>query len=106
MAILREVLNGMDFDDVAFGGPLPPVTPGEVLREEFLVPHRMSARALARDINVPPNRVTDILNGDRGITAQTALKLAERFGTSALFWMNLQVAYDLAMAEREVTRAA
>jgi addiction module HigA family antidote len=66
----------------------------------------MSARALARDINVPPNRITDILNGDRGITAQTALKLAGRFGTSALFWMNLQVAYDLAMAEREITHAA
>ena len=76
------------------------------LREEFLAPLHMSARALARDINVPPNRITDILNGDRSITAQTALKLAERFGTSALFWMNLQVAYDLAMAEREITRAA
>lgn len=106
MAILREALNGMNFDDVALVGQLPPVTPGEVLREEFLAPLHMSARALARDINVPPNRITDILNGDRSITAQTALKLAERFGTSALFWMNLQVAYDLAMAEREITRAA
>jgi addiction module HigA family antidote len=106
MAILREALNGMNFDDVALGGPLCPVTPGEVLREEFLAPLHMSARALARDINVPPNRITDILNGDRGITAQTALKLAGRFGTSAIFWMNLQVAYDLAMAEREITHAA
>jgi addiction module HigA family antidote len=106
MAILREALNRTNFDDVAFPGQLPPVTPGAVLREEFLVPLRMSARALARDINVPPNRITDILNGDRGITAHTALKLAKRFGTSALFWMNLQVAYDLAMAERDITCAA
>jgi addiction module HigA family antidote len=106
MTILREALKGMDFDDVALPEQLLPVTPGEILREEFLVPLNLSARALARDVDVPPNRITDILNGDRGITAQTALKLAERFGTSALFWMNLQVAYDLAVAEREMVRAA
>ena len=106
MAILREALKGMNFDDVAVAGQLPPVRPGDILREEFLAPLNMSARALARDIGVPPNRITDILNGNRGITAHTALKLAARFGTSALFWMNLQVAYDLAVAEREMTRAA
>lgn len=106
MAVSRDRLQGMDFDDVAGPGQLSPVTPGEILREEFMVPHEMSARALARDIGVPPNRITDILNGHRGITAQTALKLAARFGTSARFWMNLQVSYDLAMAERAVTDAA
>lgn len=106
MTILREAIKGMNFDDVAFARTLPPMPPGEVLHKEFLVPLGMSARALARNIDVPHNRITEILNGDRGITAQTALKLAERFGTSALFWMNLQVAYDLAIAEREITRAA
>ncbi|MBS3025406.1 HigA family addiction module antitoxin [Acidiphilium multivorum] len=106
MAILRETLKGINFDDVATAGQLPPVTPGEILRKEFLAPLNMSARALARDIGVPPNRITDILNGDRSITAQTALKLAAHFGTSALFWMNLQVAYDLTTAEREMGQAA
>lgn len=106
MSILREALREMNFEDVALAGQLFPVTPGKVLREEFLSPLNMSARALARDLGVPPNRITDIINGDRGITAHTALKLAKRFGTSALFWMNLQVAYDLAVAEREIVQAA
>lgn len=106
MAILREALKGMNFDDVAVTGQLTPVKPGDILREEFLVPLNLSARALARDIGVPPNRITDILNGHRGITAHTALKLAAWFGTSALFWMNLQVAYDLAVAEGEIMQAA
>ena len=106
MAILREALKGMKFDDMAVVGQPPLVTPGDILREEFLVPLALSARALARDLGVPPNRITDILNGNRGITAQTALKLAKYFCTSALFWMNLQVAYDLGVAERELERAA
>lgn len=106
MAILREALKGMKFDDMAVVGQPPLVTPGDILREEFLVPLALSARALARDLGVPPNRITDILNGNRGITAQTALKLAKYFRTSALFWMNLQVAYDLGVAERELERAA
>ncbi len=106
MAILREALAGMDFSDVAESGTLDPVTPGEILQEEFMVPLGLSARALARDIGVPPNRITAILNGTRGITADTAILLGKRFGTSARFWMNLQVNYDLAMAERRVAVAA
>lgn len=80
--------------------------PGEVLREEFMAPHGLTARALARDLGVPPNRVTRILNGERAITAATALLLARRFGTSAEFWMNLQTSHDLEVARGTMGRAA
>ena len=70
---------------------LPPVHPGEVLSEEFLRPLGLSARALAERIGVPPNRVSMIAAGKRGITGDTALRrLADTFGTTAEFWMNLQ----------------
>jgi antitoxin HigA-1 len=96
-----------DLDKQAFDGELlPPVTPGEVLREEYLVPLGLSARALARDIGVAPNRITEILNGERAITAETAILLGRRFGTSSRFWMNLQVSHDLAVAERRMPSAA
>jgi addiction module HigA family antidote len=83
------------------GQALPLVTPGEVLQEEFLHPMSLSARALARDIAVPANRITEILRGERAITADTALRLSRRFGVSAEFWMNLQTAHDLEKARRE-----
>ena len=102
MAISRDDLGKLAFD----GEALPPVTPGEVLREEFLSPLGLSARALAREIGVPPNRITEILNGDRTVTAETAILLGRRFNTSARFWMNLQVAHDLAVAERREPHAA
>ena len=63
-----------------------------------MVPHGLTARALARDLGVPPNRITAILNGERAVTAETALLLARRFGASAGFWMNLQTAHDLERA--------
>lgn len=75
--------------------------PGEVLREEFLIPLEMSARKLAQDINIPANRITEIARGNRNVTADTALRLARYFGTSAEFWMNLQVGYDLSTTEAE-----
>ena len=106
MAIRAEDLAGMDFSDVAGAERVGPVTPGEVLREEFMVPLGLSARALARDIGVPSNRITAILTGDRGVTAETAIMLAERFGTSAEFWLNLQMAHDLEEARRHMRRAA
>jgi len=84
---------------------LAPVSPGEVLREEFLVPMGLSARALARAIDVPPNRITAILAGERTVTADTALKLAAHFGTSAEFWMNLQTAHDLEIARHALVAA-
>jgi addiction module HigA family antidote len=106
MAIRAEDVAGMDFSDVAGAEHIGPVTPGEVLREEFMVPLGLSARALAREIGVPSNRITTILTGDRGITAETAIMLAERFGTSAEFWLNLQMAHDLETARRHMRRAA
>lgn len=79
-----------------------PIHPGEILREEFLIPLEMSAHALSQAIRVPATRVNDIVNGRRGVTADTALRLARYFGNSAEFWLNLQAAYDLRIAERDV----
>ena len=106
MSISRINAERTDFSDVATGERLAPVTPGDVLREEFMAPHGLTARALARELDVPPNRITAILNGERAVTAATALLLARRFGTSAEFWMNLQTAHDLELARAEVGEAA
>lgn len=79
-----------------------PIHPGEILREEFLMPLEMTAHALSQAIRVPATRMNDIVNGKRGVTADTALRLARYFGNSPEFWLNLQAAYDLRAAEREV----
>lgn len=79
---------------------LPVIHPGEHLRDE-LEELSLSARAFAKLLDIPVNRVTQILNGQRGITADTALRLARYFGTSAEFWMNLQQIYELRRAEQE-----
>jgi len=78
---------------------LTPIHPGEVLREEFMKPRETSANALAKLLKVPPNRITAILNGDRGITGDTALRLATHYGTTPEFWMNLQSRYELELAD-------
>lgn len=78
---------------------LPPIHPGEVLREEFMVPLALSSNAVARAIDVAPSRVNDIVRERRGITADTALRFARLFNTSHHFWMNLQANYDLQCAE-------
>ena len=80
---------------------LAPVHPGEVLAEEFLAPHALSAAALARRIGVPANRVSEIAAGRRSVTGDTALRLAAAFGTTAEFWMNLQKAWELEVARGE-----
>ncbi len=77
-----------------------PVPPGEILNEEFLKPLGMTANGLAKAIGVPPNRITGILKGERGITGDTAIRLGTFFKTSAEFWMNLQMTYDLRNAEK------
>lgn len=77
---------------------LPPVHPGEVLKEEFMIPLGLSANAVARSMRVPPNRLTAIINGSRAVTADTALRLGKAFRTSPEFWLNLQQRYDLDMA--------
>lgn len=83
-----------------------PTTPGEMLLKEFLEPNEMSARALARDLGVPPNRITSIINGKRAITAETAVLLEQRLGMPGEFWMKLQSSYDLALARLRQSEAA
>jgi len=78
---------------------LTPIHPGEILKDEFLVPIGMSANMLAQAIHVPANRITGIINGTRGVTGDTALRLARYFGTTPGFWMNLQSSFELAVAE-------
>jgi addiction module HigA family antidote len=75
-----------------------PIHPGEVLREEFLVPFGLSAHALALELQVPAPRINDIVRERRAITADTALRLAKFFGVSAEFWMGLQSDYEMALA--------
>jgi addiction module HigA family antidote len=77
-----------------------PIHPGEILREEYLVPLEMSANALAHALGVPANRVSSILAGRRAVTADTALRLGRALGTSPAFWQNLQAAYELRIVER------
>lgn len=81
---------------------LPPVHPGEVLLEEFLKPMELSQNRLALEMGVPPRRVNEIVLGKRGITADTALRLARYFGVSPQFWLGLQMDYDLDVAEDEL----
>lgn len=82
-----------------------PIHPGEVLREEYMVPLGLSANGLARALGVTPARINDIVREKRGITGDTALRLARYFGTDAQSWMNLQTAYDLRVAERAAGNA-
>ncbi len=83
---------------------LPPIHPGEILREEFLKPRRLSQNALARALKVPPRRINEIVLEKRRITADTALRLARYFGTSAEMWAGLQADYDLRRARYETAR--
>ena len=76
----------------------PNIHPGEVLREEFLIPLDLSQNRVARDINVPPRRINEIVLEKRAVTADTALRLARYFGTSERFWLGLQADYDLELA--------
>jgi len=75
--------------------------PGEVLREEFLVPLGLSASALALALRVPANRINDIVRERRGVTADTALRLSRYFGTTPEFWLNLQTAHELSLAQAQ-----
>jgi addiction module HigA family antidote len=79
---------------------LPPVHPGEILREDLMAPLGLSINRLARDLRVPVTRMSEIVNGRRSITADTALRLARYFSTTPEFWVNLQSAYDLDVATR------
>ena len=83
---------------------LPPIHPGEILRTEFMEPLRLSMNRLALDLRVPVTRIAEIVHERRGITPDTALRLARYFNTSAGFWLNLQTAYDLSIAQDELSR--
>ena len=78
-----------------------PIHPGEVLREEFLDPLGLTAHALAQALRVPAPRVNDIVRERRGVSPDTALRLARHFGTTPQFWLNLQASFDLKIAMRE-----
>ncbi len=79
-----------------------PIHPGEILREEFLVPLNLSAHALSLELRVPAPRINEIVRERRSITPDTALRLARYFGTTPQFWMNLQISYDLKFAEIKI----
>ena len=83
-------------------GFLDPITPGEILREDFMKLLGISINRLSRDLAVPPNRISAIVNGKRGITADTALRLERYFGVEAQFWLNLQNEYNLRMLKRKI----
>ena len=78
---------------------LEPITPGEILLEEFMKPLNVTQAQLAKDINVPPNRISQIVRGKREITADTALRLGKYFGVEPEFWMNLQMRYNIKVAK-------
>ena len=81
---------------------LPPVHPGEVLLEDFMKPHGLTAFRVAKDIGVPALRIHQIVKGERGISADTALRLARYFGTSAEVWVRMQARYELEIAQTEL----
>lgn len=102
MAIRREELRGMNFRDVSSGRRLAPVHPGDVLMKDFIEPLGLTRYKVAKLAGVQQRRIDEICTGVRGITADTALRLARLFGTDAQFWMNLQAQYDLETTEREM----
>jgi len=106
MSVKREDLDAgrVDFTDVTTGKRLPLVHPGEILRDDFLAPMKISVYSLAQAIKVPRSRVNDIVLCRRGVTADTAFRLARYFGTSPEFWINLQARHDLDAADRKLRR--
>ncbi len=100
--ITREDLDRTDFSDIVGRGRLPDIHPGEILNEDFLGPLGVSQYRLAQAVAVPPRRINEIVHGKRGISADTALRLARFFGTTPEFWINLQAQYDLRQAEKSL----
>ncbi|NBC34091.1 MAG: HigA family addiction module antidote protein [Alphaproteobacteria bacterium] len=101
---LKAVERGeLDFSDVVdpHAPDLGPVHPGEILREEYLVPLGLSAGALAEAVHVPEQEVESLLRGEKALSANMALRLGRLFGTAPAFWLGLQMDYDLARASRE-----
>jgi addiction module HigA family antidote len=106
MTIKREDIHKIDLSDVVTGERIGPIRPGDILREDFMEPLNLSARALAREMDVSVTRITEILHGERTITAETALLLGRRFDVSPEFWLRLQNAHDLDVARGNLGWAA
>ena len=106
MTIKREDLATLDFGYEVTGERLAPVLPGDIFRHDFMEPLDLPARAVAREIDVPVTRITEILNGARAVSVETALRLGRRFGISPEFWLNLQNAHDLEIARETLGWAA
>ena len=106
MSIKREDIERrkIDFSEVRSGRRLPPIHPGKILRDEFLMPMGISVYELAHAIKVPRSRANDIVRGLRAVTTDTAIRLGRYFGMTAEFWINLQARYDLDVADRTVRR--
>lgn len=104
MSIRREDIDRrtVDFSVVRSGRRLPPVHPGQILRDDLLIPIDISVYELARAIKVPRSRANNIVRGRRVITADTAIRLGPYFGVTPEFWINLQARYDLDVADRTV----
>ena len=104
MTIRREDIDRrrVDFSDVTSGERLPPVHPGEILRDDFLRPMGLSVYGLARALRISRPRVNDIVLGRRAVSVDTALRLGRYFGTTPEFWIHLQTRYDLDVAERTI----
>jgi addiction module HigA family antidote len=104
MTITREELDRgrVDFSDVTSGQRLPPIHPGEILRDDFLRPMGLSVYGLARALKISRPRVNDIVLGRRAVSVDTALRLGRYFGTTPEFWIHLQTRYDLDVAERTI----
>ena len=106
MTIERDDIDRrqIDFSDVASGQRLPPVHPGEILRDEFLKPMELSVYRLAPALRISRPRLNDIVRGRRAVTVDTALRLGRYFGTTPAFWLNLQTRFDLEVADGTVRR--
>jgi addiction module HigA family antidote len=106
VTIKREDLDAgrIDFAEVTTGKRLPLIHPGEILRDDFLKPMTLTVYTLAKAIKVPRSRLNDIVLGRRGVTADTAFRLARYFGTTPQFWINLQARYDFDAADRKLRR--
>ena len=106
MAIKREELDRreVDLSDVVSGQRLPPVHPGQILRDDYLIPMGFSVYRLAQELRIPRPRLNDVVLGRRGVTVDTTLRLGYYFGTTPEFWINLQTRYDLDVADRTVRR--
>jgi antitoxin HigA-1 len=106
MSIKRGDIDrrAVDLSEVRSGRRLPLVHPGEILRDDFLMPMGISVYELAHAIKVPRSRANDIVRGRRAITTDTAIRLGRYFGMTAEFWINLQARHDLDVADRTVRR--